>query len=185
MCDCNAEAELTVVRHDLEVAMKTLVNFREMHAKMSKDILTLTEERDLAPGGSFMYDNLVEEIEELKEEVKQKSEQINSWRRLWVLKGNAIRELRATLSNTKAELSDVRSDLADTTATLDTCRKMRFKMDNAICTLTEERDLARELFQGMMREYADLLDRYTKSCDEYEKLASRFIWRNDAEHAEF
>ena len=51
--------------------------------------------------------------------------------------------------------------------------------------LTEERDLARELFQGMASEYADLSDRYAKSCDDYKDLASRFVWRNDAEHDKF
>ena len=115
-----------------------------------------------------MYEYLEEEVEELRAEVKQKSEQINSWRRLWVLKGNTVRELRAALRNTKAELSDVRSDLADTTETLDTYRELRAKMDNTIRTLTDERDLSRELFQGMVSEYADLLDRYSKKCDDFE-----------------
>ena len=126
-------------------------------------------------------DYLEEEVEELRAEVKQKSEQINSWRRLWVLKSNTVRELRATLHNTKAELSEVRHDLADTTKTLDKYRDMHVKrsranselrksvadMEDTIRTLTEERDLARELFQGMMSEYADLLDRYSILCDAY------------------
>ena len=89
--------------------------------------------------------------------------------------------LREDRDNTKAELADVWSHLADTAAALGTCRKMRVKMDNAICTLTEERDLARELFQGMVSEYANLLDRYTVKCDEYEGLASCY----EAEHGEF
>ena len=144
-------------------------------------------------------DYLEDEVEELRAEVKQKSEQINSWNRLWVLNGNTVRELRATLHNTKAELSAVRHDLADTTKTLDKYRDMHVKMSRAnselrksvadlnetLEALTEERDLARELFQGMVREYADLSDRYAKSCDDYKVLASRFVWRNDAEHDKF
>ena len=65
----------------------------------------------------------------------------------------------------------------------DTCsdlRKSVSDLEDTICRLTEERDLSRELFQGMASEYANLLARYEKSCDDYEKLASRFIWRNDA-----
>ena len=85
------------------------------------------------------------------------------------------------LVNTKAELVDVRSDLADTTTTLDTYRKLRVKLHSTISTLTEERDLARELFRGMMNEYADLSDRYSKMCDDYESLSSLY----EAEHGEF
>lgn len=64
------------------------------------------------------------------------------------------------------ELAAVRLDLADTTTTLDRYRDMRVKMEGIIRTLTEERDLSRELFQGMVSEYADLLDRYAKLCDD-------------------
>ena len=98
---------------------------------------------------------LEEEIEDLKAKVKREAERAST----------TISELRAALSNTKAELSDVRSDLSE-----DTVR-----------TLTAERDLSRELFQGMVSAYADLLDRYSKTCDDYEELVSRFIWRNDAD----
>ena len=89
------------------------------------------------------------------------------------------------------ELAAVRLDQADTTKTLDKYRDMHVKMSRAnselrhsvsdledtMASLTEERDLARELFQGMVSEYADLLDRYVKSCDDYAELSSRFIWR--------
>ena len=139
-----------------------------------------------------MCEYLEEEVEELRAEVKQKSEQINSWRRLWVLKGNTVRELRATLSNTKAELSGVRQDLADTTKTLDKYREMHVKMsranselrksvadmNEALVACTGERDLARELFQGMVSEYADLLDRYSKMCDDYGVEASHYVARH-------
>lgn len=84
-----------------------------------------------------------------------------------------VSELRATLSNTMAELSGVRYDLVDTTKTLDNYRDMHVKMSRAkselrksvagledtVRTLTEERDLARELYRGMVRKYAILLNR--------------------------
>ena len=144
-------------------------------------------------------DYLEDEVEELKVKVKQEADRGNEWRRLWVLKVDTVRELRAALHNTKAELSAVRHDLADTTKTLDKYRDMHVKMSRAkselrksvadlnetLEALTEERDLARELFQGMVSEYADLSDRYAKSCDDYKELASRFVWRNDAEHDKF
>ena len=142
---------------------------------------------------------LEEEIEDLKAKVKQEAERANTWRSLWDLSGNTISELRAELSNTKAEMSGVRLDLADTTKTLDKYRGMHVKMSRAnsdlrksaadlnetLAMITEERDLSRELFQGMVSAYADLLDRYAKSCDDYEDLASRFIWRDDSEHEKF
>ena len=120
------------------------------------------------------------------------------------------RELWLTLSNTKAELSGVRQDLADTTKTLDKYREMHVKMsranselrkaldkyremhvkmsrsnselrksvadmNEALAACTGERDLARELFQGMVSEYADLLDRYSKMCDDYGVEGSRYV----------
>ena len=147
-------------------------------------------------------DYLEEEVEELKAEVKQKSEQINSWRRLWVIKRNTDRELWATLHNTKAELTEVRHDLADTTKTLDKYRDMHVKrsransdlrksvadLEDTIHTLTEERDLARELFQGMVTKHAKLLDRYSMIRDHYDDLVSRYdalLPHNEAEHGEF
>ena len=140
-------------------------------------------------------DYLEDEVEELRAAVKQKSEQINSWRRLWVLKWNTVRELRATLHNTKAELSEVRHDLAGTTKTLDKYRDMHVKMSRAkselrksvadlnetLATRTEERDLARELYQDMIRGYACLLDRYTEKCADYDARVSR----HDADHGKF
>ena len=128
---------------------------------------------------------LEEEIEDLKAKVKREAERAST----------TISELRAALSNTKAELSDVRRDLEDTTTTLDnyrdthvkssrinsTLRKSIADQEDTVRTLTAERDLSRELFQGMVSAYADLLDRYSKTCDDYEELVSRFIWRNDAD----
>lgn len=149
---------------------------------------------------------LEEEIEDLKAKVKREAE--------WA--STTISELRATLSNTKAELSDVRRDLEDTTTTLDNYRDIHVKssrinstlrksvsdQEDAIRTLTEERDVSREMHQSLstayndllvlyvkncdeydslVSRYDDLLARYEKSCDDYEKLASRFIWRNDAD----
>ena len=119
-----------------------------------------------------------------------------AWRKHYLLLRTKWRELNVALDNTKAELTVVRSNLADTSKTLDKYRGMHVKMSKAnsdlrksvsdledtIRTLTEERDLSRELFQGMVSEYADLLDRYTKSCDDYEELASRFIWRMNTGH---
>ena len=92
-------------------------------------------------------DYLEDEVEELRAEVKQKSEQ---------------------MSRAKSKL---RKSVAD--------------LNEKLEALTEERDLACELFQGMVSEYADLSDRYAKSCDDYKELASRFVWRNDAEHDKF
>ena len=122
----------------------------------------------------------LEEIEELKAEVKKEVEWSKYWMRLCDSKRDTISELQATLINTKAELSGVRADQADTTLTLDKYRGMHVNMSRAnselrksvsdqedtIRTLMEERDLSRELFQGMVSEYANLLDRYAKSCDD-------------------
>ena len=47
-------------------------------------------------------------------------------------------------------------------------------LEDAIRMLTEERDLARELFQGMVSEYADLLGRHAKMCDDYDGFVSRY-----------
>ena len=110
-----------------------------------------------------------------------------------------VRNLDLAFRNAEAEVVLVRYDLVDTKETLDKYRDMHVKMsranselrktvsvlEDAIRTLTEERDLSRELFQGMVSAYADLLDRYAKSCDDYEDLASRFIWRDDSEHEKF
>ena len=121
-----------------------------------------------------------------------------------------IEDLQAKLSSTKAELSGVRLDLAGTTTTLDKYRDMHEKMsrvnsnlrrcvsdldsansdlrkcvsdqEDTIRTLMEERDLSRELFQGMVSAYADLLDRYSKMCDDDEELVSLSIWRDDVEN---
>ena len=104
-----------------------------------------------------------------------------------------VRRLELAFHNAEAELAVVRYDLVDTTETLDKYRDMHVKMSRAkselrksvsgledtIRTLTEERDLSRESFQGMVSEYADLLVRYEKSCDDYGKSASRFIWGDD------
>ena len=139
---------------------------------------------------------LEEEIEDLKAKVEQEAERANTWRSLWDRSENTAHELRQALSNTKAELSNVQSDLADTAATLVKYRDMRVKrsrvnsdlrkrvsdLEDTIRTLTEERDLARELFQDMVRKHAKLLDRYSKTCDDYEELSSRFIWRDDVEN---
>ena len=129
-----------------------------------------------------MCEYLEEEIEELRATLR------NAEADLFV-------DLRKNVADTKAELSVVRSNLADTTTTLDKYRGMHVKMSRTnsdlrksvsdlevtIRTLTEERDLSREWFQGMVSAYADLSDRYAKSCDDYEKLAVHFIWRNDAD----
>ena len=124
---------------------------------------------------------LEEEIEELKAELKQETERAITWRSLWNLSGNTISELRATLSNAETELAAVRHDLADTNTTLDKYRDMHVKMSRAKSDLTEERDLSRVLFQGVVSEYADLLDRYAKKCDDYDAQVSRY----DTEHGEF
>ena len=122
----------------------------------------------------------LEEIEELKAKVKKEAAWSNYWMRLCDSKRDTISELRAEINNTKAELLGVRADQADTTATLDRYRDMHVMMsrtnsglrksasdlEGIIRTLTEERDLSRELFQGMVSEYADLLDRYAKLCDD-------------------
>ena len=149
----------------------------------------------------------LEEIEELKAKVAQEADRANSWSRLWLLKVDTVNELRATLSNTKAELSVVRSNLADTTTALDKYRNldkyrdMHVKMSRAnsgiwksdsdledtIRTLTEERDIAREMFQGMVSKYAELSDRHSKMCDDYDGLVSRYddlLLRCDDEHGE-
>ena len=123
---------------------------------------------------------LAEEIEDLKAKVKKEADWTDYWRRLCELKADTVSELRVTLKNTKAELSDAQSDLADTTTTLDKYRR-------ANSELTEERDLSRELFQGMVSAYADLLDRYAKMCDDYDGLVSRYddlLLRCDFEHDE-
>ena len=148
-----------------------------------------------------MCECLEEEIEALKTKVKKEAERADIWTNLWDLSGNTIRELQATLDNAKADLFVVRYDLADTTKTLDKYRGMHVNMSransdlrksvsglkDAIRTLTEERDLARELFQGMVSEYADLLDRYAKMCDDYDGLVSRYdlLLRCDVEHGKF
>ena len=107
-----------------------------------------------------------------------------------------VRNLDLAFRNAEAEVVLVRYDLVDTKETLDKYRDMHVKMSRAnselrksvsvledtIRTLTVERDLSRELFQGMVSAYADLLDRYAKSCDDYAELASRFIWRGDVEN---
>ena len=107
-----------------------------------------------------------------------------------------VRNLDLAFRNAEAEVVLVRYDLVDTKETLDKYRDMHVKMsranselrktvsvlEDAIRTLTEERDLSRELFQGMVSAYADLLDRYAKSCDDYAELASLFIWRGDVEN---
>ena len=91
-------------------------------------------------------------------------------------------------------MSDARLDLGDTTRTLDKCRalcarrgmaindlrKSASDLEDTIRTLTEERDVSREMLQSLSTAYDDLSVLYAKSCDDYEKLASRFIWRNDA-----
>ena len=132
-------------------------------------------------------------------EISERLEEIEALRAAVMREVNTVRELRAELSSTKAELSNVRLDLADTTKTLDKYRGMHVEMSRAnsdlrksaadlnetLAMITEERDLSRELFQGMVSAYADLLDRYAKSCDDYEDLASRFIWRDDSEHEKF
>lgn len=106
----------------------------------------------------------------------------DTWRRNYRLLRSQWRDLNITLDNTRAELSGVRSDLEDTTKTLDKYREMHVKRSRANSELrksvadlnealemrTEERDLARELFKAMMNEYADLLDRYSILCDAYE-----------------
>ena len=148
-----------------------------------------------------MCECLEEEIEALKTKVKKEAERADIWTNLWDLSGNTIRELQATLDNAKADLFVVRYDLADTTKTLDKYRGMHVNMSRAnsdlrksvsdledtIRTLTEERDLARELFQGMVSEYADLLDRYAKMCVDYDGLVSRYdlLLRCDVEHGKF
>ena len=110
-------------------------------------------------------------------------------------------ELSGDLRKTKAELSVVRSDLADTTATLDNYRDMHVNssrinsvlrksvsdLEDTIRTLTEERDTAREMFQGMLSKYAELSDRHSKMCDDYDGLVSRYddlLLRCDDEHGE-
>ena len=144
---------------------------------------------------------LAEEIEDLKTKVKKEAERADIWTNLWGLSGNTIRELQATLDNAKADLFVVRYDLADTTKTLDKYRDMHVKMSRAnsdlrksaadlnetLAMITEERDLSRELFQGMVSAYADLLDRYAKMCDDYDGLVSRYddlLLRCDFEHDE-
>ena len=105
---------------------------------------------------------LEEEIEDLKAKVKREAERAST----------TISELRAALSNTKAELSDVRRDL----------------LEDTVRTLTEERDLARELFQGMVSKHDELLDRCSRVCDEYGDVFSRHddvLWRSDSEHGKF
>ena len=74
--------------------------------------------------------------------------------------------------------SDLRKNVSDLEDTLRTLTR----------TLTEERDLSRELFQGMVSAYADLLDRYSKMRDDYDGLVSRYdalLLRCDAEHGKF
>ena len=100
------------------------------------------------------------------------------------LKGQ-VSNLDIAFHNAVAELSVARSDLEDTNTALDAYRELRAKMSTNIRMLTEERDLSRELFQGMVSEYADLLDRHSKMCDDYDGLVSRYdalLSRNDAEH---
>ena len=149
-----------------------------------------------------MCECLEEEIEALKTKVKKEAERADIWTNLWDLSGNTIRELQATLDNAKADLFVVRYDLADTTKTLDKYRGMHVNMSRAnsdlrksvsdledtIRTRTEERDLSRELFQGMVSEYADLLDRHSKMCDDYDGLVSRYdaaLLHCDSEHGKF
>ena len=93
-----------------------------------------------------------------------------------------VRNLDLAFRNAEAEVVLVRYDLVDTKETLDKYRDMHVKMSRAnselrksvsvledtIRTLMEERDLSRELFQGMVRECADLLARYSKKCDDFE-----------------
>ena len=145
---------------------------------------------------------LEEEIEDLKAEVKREAERTNTWRNLWDFSENRAHELRQALSIAKAELSDVRSDLADTTATLDNYRDLHVQrsrtnsvlrksvsdLEDTVRTLTEERDLARELFQGMVSKHAELLNRCSQVCDEYGDVFSRrvdVLWRSDSEHGKF
>ena len=121
-------------------------------------------------------DYLEDEVEELKVKVKQEADRANKWCRLWVLKVDTVRELRATLHNTKAELSAVRHDLADTTKTLDKYRDMHVKTSRAkselrksVANLNEKLEALteeREMFRDMEVKYADLLVRYSKKCND-------------------
>ena len=139
--------------------------------------------------------NLKGQVRSAEAELVAAKQAATTWRKHYLLLRTRWRDLNVALENTKAELSGVRSDLADTTKTLDKYREMHAKMSKAnselrksvadlnetLATRTEERDLARELYQDRIRCYADLLNRYSKTCDDYEELASRFIWRNDAD----
>ena len=143
--------------------------------------------------------NLKGQVRSAEAELDAAKQAATTWHKHYRLLRTRWRDLNVALENTKAELPEVRSDLADTTKTLDKYRDMHVKMSRAnselrksvadlnekLEALTEERDLARELFQGMVSEYADLSDRYAKSRDDYKELASRFVWRNDAEHDKF
>lgn len=60
-------------------------------------------------------------------------------------------------------------------------RKSVADLNETLEMRTEESDLARGLFKAMMNEYADLLGRYSKMCDDYESLSSLY----EAEHVEF
>ena len=119
---------------------------------------------------------------------------LDAYRKAYIRECNLRCELRNDLDDKKAELADMRADLAGATTTLGAFRESHGKMSKAnselrksvsdledtIRTLTEERDISRELFRGMVGEYADLVDRYTVKCDDYEGLASRY----DVEHGE-
>ena len=98
-------------------------------------------------------------------ELADTTKALDKYREMCVKMCKANSELRKERDNTKSELSVVRSNLADAAAALDTCRKMCAKMANTILTLTEERDLARDLFRCTVNEYADLLERHSKTCD--------------------
>ena len=124
------------------------------------------------------------------------------------LKGQ-VRNLELVYLNTKAELGLVCYNLVDTKASLaaekkvsaaaenehkralDRChsvlRKSVSDLKDTIRTLTEERDTAREVFQGVLSEYAELSDRHSKMCDDYDGLVSRYddlLLRCDDEHGE-
>ena len=183
MCECSG-AEIKNLNVSLGEAGEALR--REREARLAAERMGDIYRNDL--------DNAKAELADVRSDLRQETERANIWKSLWLHKRDTVRELRATLVNTKAELADVRSDLADTTATLDKYRDMHVKRSRAnggiwksdsdpedtIRTLTEERDLAREWFQGMATAYTGLLDRYTVKCDDYEGLASRY----DVEHGE-
>ena len=165
MCECSG-AEIKNLNVSLGEAGEALR--REREARLAAERMGDIYRNDL--------DNAKAELADVRSDLRQEADRADLWRRLWCLKRATVRELRATLASTKAELADVRSDLADTTATLDKYRDMHVKRSRAnggiwksdsdpediIRTLTEERDLARELFQAMVSKYSNLLDRYTK-----------------------